>query len=88
VTKAGALLMTSEPTTATDRADGPVWVVASFLDEQLVSVLSVPGPGAAVALATVLGRFWPQLAARSLCGPAAAALIAEHEQNRGDGSGR
>lgn len=86
MTSAGTLLIPSQPTT--DRAEGPAWVVASYQDEQLVSVLTVPDPGAAVALATVLGRFWPHLAARVLSGPRAAALLAEYRRIRGDGHGR
>lgn len=85
MTRAGTLLIPSQLTA--DRADGPAWVVASYKDEQLVSVLSVPDPGAAVALARVLGQFWPQLAARVLSGPRATALIAEYRRIRGNGHG-
>ena len=52
------------------------WVVANRLAGRLVSVLSVPDVGAAVALASVLRRFWPELEPKVLAGPAAAALVA------------
>ncbi|MEN3308824.1 MAG: hypothetical protein V7603_5026 [Micromonosporaceae bacterium] len=64
---------------------GPGWVVANHRAGRLVSVLAVPDPAAALALASVVREFWPELEAKALAGPAAAALL---DQTRGGGHGR
>lgn len=63
------------------------WVVANRRAGRLVSVLAVPNPAAAAALAHVVRQFWPELEPKAAAGPAAAALLAE-QQSRGDGDGR
>jgi hypothetical protein len=54
---------------------GSRWVVANRLAGRLVSVLPVPDPGSAAALAVVLRRFWPELEPKVLAGPDAAGLV-------------
>lgn len=73
-------------TTTAAAPAGPGWVVANRQAGRLVSVLAVPGPAAALALASVVREFWPALEVKAVAGPAAAALLAE-QQSRGGGDG-